>query len=401
MEYSTFEPWQEISEGGIVYGLGSLYGCFERLSDPRKAKGKRYSLVTLLVLIVLAKMCGQDTPVAIADWAKNHVDEIVEMLKLRHNWMPNHNTYRRVFQEIISEDELERLMEAYHQQRAAKSCEVLGMDGKALRGTRMADQERSDYVLSVYDVQSQQVLAQAAVESAENEVVVAPRVLERVPLAGKIVTGDAFHTQRGVSAYIVSRGSDYLWPVKENQERLYQDIERVFSIDQPRPGFGKIPTDFQSAKTTNCGHGRIEVRSIQTSEMLNDYSDWPGLGQVYRLERKFTWMRQGQAYKSSCEVEYGITSLSRKKAQPEKVLAVRRQEWLIETGLHYRRDVTFHEDATRMTKGAAGRILSIVHNLVLGLIKKAGFKNAAEGRRWFAGHLLAAFALLTEGISRS
>lgn len=401
MEYSTIEPWQEISEAGIVYGLGSLYGRFERLSDPRKAKGKRYSLVTLLVLIVLAKMCGQDTPVAIADWAKNHVDEIVEMLKLRHNWMPNHNTYRRVFQEIISEDELERLMEAYHQQRADKSCEVLGMDGKALRGTRTADQELSDYVLSVYDGQSQQVLAQAAVESAENEIVVAPRVLERVPLAGKIVTGDAFHTQRGVSAYIVSRGSDYLWPVKENQERLYQDIERVFTTDQPRPGFGKIPTDFQSAQTTNCGHGRIEVRSIQTSEMLNDYSDWPGLGQVYRLERKFTWMRQGQAYKSSCEVEYGITSLSRKKAQPEKVLAVRRQEWLIETGLHYRRDVTFHEDATRMTKGAAGRILSIVHNLVLGLIKKAGFKNAAEGRRWFSGHLLAAFALLTEGISHS
>ena len=106
-------------------------------------------------------------------------------------------------------------------------------------------------------------------------------------------------------------------------------------------------------------------------------------------------MRQGQAYKSSCQVEFGITSLSRKKAPPEKVLAVRRQEWLIETGLHYRRDVTFHEDATRMTKGASGRILSIVHNLVLSLIKKAGYKNAAEARRWFAGHIPEAFILLT------
>ncbi|MFH1905885.1 MAG: ISAs1 family transposase, partial [Chloroflexota bacterium] len=146
----------------------------------------------------------------------------------------------------------------------------------------------------------------------------------------------------------------------------------MFASDQPKPGFGKIQTDFQCAQTVNCGHGRIEVRSIQTSEMLNDYLDWPGVGQVYRLERKFIWIRQGQAYKTSCKVEFGITSLSREQAPPEKVLAVRRQEWLIETGLHYRRDVTFHEDATRMTKGAAGRILSIVHNLVLGLIKKAG-----------------------------
>ena len=48
--------------------------------------------------------------------------------------------------------------------------------------------------------------------------------------------------------------------------------------------------------------------------------------------------------------------------------------------------MTFHEDATRMTVGAAGRILSIVHDLVLGLLKRAGFTNAAKGRRWFEGH---------------
>ena len=186
-----------------------------------------------------------------------------------------------------------------------------------------------------------------------------------------------------------------LWSVEENQTRLYQDIQHLFGSERPKPGIGMIQTDFQCAQMYNCGHGRIELRSIKTSEMLNYYLDWPGIGQVYRLERTFTWIRQGQAYKTSCEVELGITSLSRKKASPKKVLAVRRQEWLIETGLHYRRDVTFHEDATRMTKGASGRILFIVHNLVLSLIKKAGYKNAAEARGWFAGHIQETFILLT------
>jgi predicted transposase YbfD/YdcC len=186
-----------------------------------------------------------------------------------------------------------------------------------------------------------------------------------------------------------------------NQERLYQDIQRLFAPDKPKPGFGKIATDFQSAQKVNCGHGRIEKRTLQTSAMRNDYLDWPGVGQVYRLERKFTWIRRGKIYKTSHEVEFGITSLSREKASPEKVLAVRRKHWLIETGLHYRRDVTFHEDATRMTKGAAGRILAIVHNLVLGLLKMAGFTNAAKGRRWFAGHLQQAFGLLIAGNSLS
>jgi predicted transposase YbfD/YdcC len=397
MEYSTLEAWQEISETGIVYTLGSLYDRFQRISDPRKAKGKRYSLVTLLVLIFLAKMCNQDTPVAIADWAKNHAEELAKLLNLHHFWMPHHNTYQRVFQDIISEAEFGQLMEKYHQQRSDQTGETLAMDGKTLRGTRIADREDSDHVLSIYDGQSQCVLAQEAVDTKENEIVAAPQALERVPLAGKIITGDAMHTQRAISASIVARGGDYVWPVKENQERLYQDIQRLFAPDHPKPGFGKITTDFQNITKVNAGHGRIEKRTLQTSEMLNDYLDWPGVGQVYRLERRFIWLRQGQAYKTSSKVEYGITSLPRKKASPTKLLLVRRQHWLIETGLHYRRDVTFHEDATRMTKGAAGRILAMVHNLVLGLLKKAGFTNAALGRRWFAGHIKEAFALLIAG----
>jgi predicted transposase YbfD/YdcC len=394
MEYSTLERWQEISEAGIVYAHGSLYDRFQGMSDPRKAKGKRYSLVTLLTLIFLAKLCNQDTPVAIADWAKNHAEELVELLKLRQSWMPHHNTYRRVFQEIISEAEFGQLMQKYHQQATEEPEDTLAMDGKTLRGTRIADQERGDHVLSVYAGQSQRVVAQEVVDIKENEIVAAPKALEQVSVAGKIITGDAMHTQRDISAQIVERGGDYLWPVKENQERLYQDIQRLFTPDEPKPGFGKIATDFQSTTKVNVGHGRIEKRTLQTSAMLNDYLDWPGMGQVYRLERKIIWVRQGKAYKTSCEIEYGITSLSRDKASPGKLLLVRRQHWLIETGLHYRRDVTFHEDATRMTIGAAGRILAVVHNLVLGLLKKAGFTNAAQGRRWFAGHIHQAFDLL-------
>jgi predicted transposase YbfD/YdcC len=396
MEYSTLKPWQEISENGIVYSLGSLYDHFQQISDPRKAKGKRYSLVTLLVLIFLAKLCGKDTPVEIADWATNNGEELTQLLGLKRSWMPHHNTYRRVFQEILSQEEFEGLMEEYHQLTEADG-EVLAIDGKALRGTRIAGQAGGEYVLSVYAGQTQQVKVQEVVETKENEIVAAPKALERVNVSGKIVTGDAMHTQRGISAQILKGQGDYLWPVKENQLQVYQAIQRLFAPEAPKPGFGKIATDFQTAKQVSYGHGRIEIRTIQTSEMLNEYLDWPGVGQVYHLERRFFWVRQGQTYKSSCEVELGMTSLVRKAAPASKVLRVRRQYWQIETGLHYRRDVTFHEDATRMTIGPAGRILSILHNLVLGLLKRAGFTNAAKGRRWFEGHLHQAFDLLLTG----
>ena len=401
MEYSTLERWQEVGETGIIYELGSLYDRFQQISDPRKAHGKRYSLVTLLVVIFMAKLCGKDKPMEIADWAKNHADELAELLKLRRNWMPHHNTIRRVFHSIIDEDELNCMAQKYSQQEQTGKGKLLAMDGKALRGTRIVGQERSDHVLSVYDVCDQQVLAQAVVDTKENEIVVAPQVLEQVSLAGKIVTGDALHTQRVASGMIVGKGGDFIWPVKENHPRMYDDIQRLFTPDKPKPGFGKITTDFQTATKVNSGHGRLEKRSIQTSAMLNDYLDWPGIKQVYRLERKISWIRQGEVFKTSCEIEFGITSLSREHVSPDQLLLFRKQHWLIETGLHYRRDVTFHEDATRMTIGAAGRILAIIHNLVIGLIKRAGYQNAAQARRYYEGHIDKAFCLLTSGRSHS
>jgi hypothetical protein len=59
-----------------------------------------------------------------------------------------------------------------------------------------------------------------------------------------------------------------------------------------------------------------------------------------------------------------------------------------------------HEDATRMTVGNTGQVMASINNLVLALIRQAGFHNAAQARRWLAAHLSHAFALLTTPFSR-
>ena len=81
-------------------------------------------------------------------------------------------------------------------------------------------------------------------------------------------------------------------------------------------------------------------------------------------------LRQEQVIKRSCETEFGITSLSRTQTSSVELLKYRRQHWFIETGLHYRRDVTYKEDATRRTKAAVGRIVATIHHLVIALIKE-------------------------------
>jgi predicted transposase YbfD/YdcC len=388
-----------IDENGVEFDAGSVYERLSKLTDVRKAQGKLYRLEMVLVIIVLAKLCGEDRPYGIADWAKNHREQVVELLHLERPNMPSHHTIRRIMGKVVYEEEIERLVGEYNQ--GGEHGDVYAMDGKAMRGMRKKDDEGSEYLLSVYDVQQGKVLSQVEVGRKENEISKAPQALKMVKISQKVVTGDAMHTQKTLSAHVIGEGGDYVFPVKENQLHLYQSIQQLFAPEYPKPGFGKIQTDFLTTHKVNKGHGRLETRILTTSEMLNPYSTWPGLAQVYRLERQFQWWRSGRCYRTSNEVEFGITSLSRMKASPARLMQIRRAHWGIETGLHYRRDVTFNEDATRMTMGHTGKVMASLNNLVIALIRQAKFQNAAQARRWFAAHLSDAFSLLTIPFSRS
>ena len=397
MHYSASRVKQDYGATGVLYDLGSVYEGLSRITDKRKARGKIYRLETILMIIVLAKLSGEDKPTGIAEWGKHHGEEIVKLMQLKKSQMPSVNTYRRTLAEVVCQEEVERMVGKYNED--GEHGEVYGLDGKAVRGMRKKDEEGSEYLLSVYDVKYWKVLAQVEVGRKENEISKAPKALECVEIGQKVVTGDAMHTQKALSAQIVKQGGDYVFPVKENQLSLYKNIQQLFAPEYPKAGFGKIETDFQTVEKVNKGHGRLEKRILTTSEMLNSYSTWPGLAQVYRLERQFQWWRSGRCYRTSCEVEFGITSLSRKKTTPEHLLCFRRTHWGIETGLHYRRDVTFKEDATRMTIGNSGKVMASINNLVIALIHQANFQNAAQARRWFAAHLPNAFALLTTPFS--
>lgn len=397
MDCSTAKIAREISATGIEFDSGSVYDRLCQLTDLRGANGKRYRLETVLMIVVMAKLCGEDTPFGIAEWAQHRQEELVKLLCLSRTSMPSHHTYRRILAWKVYAEEVERLVGEYNQQGA--HGEVYALDGKAVRGMRKKDEEGHEYLLSVYDVEQAKVMAQVEVGRKENEIPKAPKALKMVEISQKVVTGDALHTQRGLVAQILEAQGDYVLPVKENQPHLYKNIQSLFAPEYPKPGFGKIQTDFLTAQKVNKGHGRIETRSLTTSEMLNTYAAWPGLAQVYRLERQFQWQRNGRCYRTSCEVEFGITSLPRKQASPLRLLNLRRAHWGIETGLHYRRDVTLQEDAMRMTVGNMGKVMASMNNLVLALIRQANFQNAAQARRWFAAHTSETFALLTTPFS--
>ena len=392
MEYSRVGQGQEIRAEGVVYDQGSIYGRLQTLTDLRKARGKRYSLTSVLMIVLLAKLSGANSPTEIAEWGIYHQSEVEALLQIKPKRMPERSTYRRILAYKVYETEVERLVGEYNQD--GERGRIYALDGKALLGMSKREDGTPEYALSVYDVTAGKTMAQIEVGNKENEITKAPEVIKLAKIAGKVVTGDALHTQKRLAQTILDHQGDYVFPVKENQPTLYKNIQSLFAPEYPKPGFGKIQTDFLTAQKVNKGHGRIEIRTITTSEMLNAYAAWPGVAQVYRLEREFQWRRRGVCYKTSHEVEFGITSRAREKTSPRQLLEIRRAHWGIETGSHYRRDVTLKEDATRFTIGHGARVLANINNLVLALIRQTGFRNAAQARRFLAAHLSRAFSLL-------
>lgn len=138
-------------------------------------------------------------------------------------------------------------------------------------------------------------------------------------------------------------------------------------------------------------HGRIETRTLTSSAMLTGYLDWPGMQQVFRLERTTVIVATGERRQ---EVVYGVTSLSRAEASAAQLLEYNRGHWGIENGLHHRRDATLHEDALRAKSTRFAQVIAAINNLVIGLALHCGIANLAQARRQWNAHPDQALALL-------
>ena len=378
----------------VVFDVGSLYAHFREMKDTRRARGVRYQLVTILVMMVMAKLCGEDTPSGIADWVRHRAEQFIEILKLKRKTMPHHSTYRRISEDVIDIEELEEVVSSVLSGRKYYGKQILlSMDGKVLRGT-LDEVQNGTYLLAAYLPTEGVVLMEIAIEGKGSEIPGAAKLLKMVDLRGKVVMGDALHTQRAVSIQIVEAGGEYIWLAKGNQSDMEENIRLWFEPEpDPIPGMGRLPKDFENAKEVSKGHGRLEERTLTVSSQLKDFLDWPYLEQVFKLERRFISTRTGEFQE---QVVYGFTSLSREEISPKKLLKHTRSYWGIENGLHYRRDVTLREDRTRMTKGNTAQVMACLNNLVIGLaLTKTNYSYLPDARRFFDAFPNKAFALIT------
>lgn len=380
----------------------SLFAALATVKEPRRRASVTYPLASILALTVAAILAKQESVLAIAQWAARRGAAVLAPLGLLPGHTPCQSTLQRLFAKLDA-DSLSAALQTAVAAAAAPDPTVRGgqavaIDGKAQRG-RLRFQKGGCpvHALAAFCHDLGIVLAQEPIdpaqgtEKSEAELTVAPALIDRLDWQGRVLTADALLCQRTLCHQVLAKGGDYLLVVKDNQPTLLADLELLF--DPPVPA---LPlSDQREAQTLDHGHGRHqERRHLIASTDLNAYLDWPGVAQVFRLER--TWRERGIPKRA---VHYGITSLPPTVADAAQLLGIRRGHWSIENQLHFPKDVTMGEDRSLVHAGQGPTVLAMLRDTGISLLRLAGCHAIAEALRAFAETPAAAAAMVTSPIA--
>jgi predicted transposase YbfD/YdcC len=383
------------------HGGAGVLDCFAATPDPRCPRGIRHPLATILGLCTAAALSGQVSLAEITDWVGAASQQVLAGMGCRQRGRdgdlvaPHPDTVERVFA-LLGAQGVADGVGAYLGARAGIGCvgapiaaptvlPAIAVDGKAVRGAIGPDGQ-IPYLLAAATHGASVVIAERLIGAKTNEVPELAPLLRGLAartdggLGGCVFTMDAGHTVRAHATMITGElFAHYVMTVKRNTPTLY---DRIDALD-----WSTVPITHQTRET---GHGRRERRTIQVLDAPTDLG-FPAAAQVFLIERYTTRTvrkrtKGSRKYKTvqvrTAVAVLGITSLSSREAAAEHLAGYVRGHWAIENKIHWVRDVTFREDASQVRTPSRFRVMVTLRNLVIGLIRQAGYtKIAATIRR--------------------
>lgn len=361
---------------------------FADIEDPRYQHSPPHLLIDMMTIAICGVICGADDWVAIAEFGRAKQAWFKTFLRLP-NGIPSHDRFGQIFAQLDPDQFRERFIRWVTAISDLTAGEVVPIDGKTLR--RSHDKGRGKeaiHLISAWASQNRLVLGQLKVDDKSNEITAIPELLRLLALKGCIVTIDAMGCQTNIAAQIISQEADYVLALKDNQERLHQEVQRLFTDALTDPT-SIIPYDFD--QTVHKDHGRLEIRRCWTIDApeyiayLDPQGRWPGLRGVVRIE---TERRVGPQI--SRDIRHYLTSLP---GDPSQLNQIIRTHWHIENKLHWVLDVAFREDDCRVRQGHAAENLAILRHIALNLLKqehtaKIGIRNKRLKAGWDNDYLL-------------
>jgi len=335
---------------------------FAQLNDPRIEKKIDHKLTDIMVLTILAVISGADTWVEVQMYGESKLEWLRQFIELP-NGIPAHDTLGRVFA-VLSPDEFEVCFQSWiNSVFEVTNGEIVPIDGKTLRRSHdRASKKSAIHMVSAWASRNNVALGQVKTDDKSNEITAIPKLIEMLDLKGCIVTIDAMGCQRAIAEKIVDKGADYILALKGNQDSLHESVDKFFQ-EAKDTDFNGISFDYHETREKN--HGRVDVRHCYTIKDL----DWlPGAEKWKNL--KLVGMVESERHVDGAIRREARLYIGSRVLDAKRFGEAVRGHWGIENGLHWKLDIAFREDESRMRKGHSSQNFAVIRHLALNLLNQ-------------------------------
>jgi predicted transposase YbfD/YdcC len=341
------------------------------IPDPRIERCKKHYLSDILLLCIVAMVCGVESVEDIHFFGITHIEWLKRYLALPHG-IPSADTILRVLGRI-NHTKFEECFLAwtrgYFRERVEPGS-VIAIDGKTVRGSA-TETTRGIHLVSAWADSLGLVLGQVQTAEKSNEITAIPQLLAALDVAGCVVTIDAMGCQKHIAGDITRGKGDYVLALKENHPEVYGEVTALF----PETELGEA----EYTETTK-DHGRIERREAWLYQDIGWFAgnkDWAGL-------KAFGCIRSSRTIQGNTTTvyRYFLTSLTDTAQFARSV----RAHWGIENKLHWTLDVAFREDYARNRKDHSAANLAVLRKITVNLLRlepteKYGKQKFSLGRK--------------------
>ena len=337
-----------------------------RIRDPRVDRMKLHSLEDIVLLVLIAVICGCESWETIEEFGKNKKVFLRKYLSLS-NGIPSHDTIERLFKRMDNKVFSDLLTFFGELLRKKEVGDIVNLDGKTLRGSK--DEKNGKYaihIVSAWCTKNRLVLGQVKTACKSNEIEAVKELLHLLDIEGAVITADAMSCQKEIIQQIVDKKADYIIAVKDNQKNLKQDISYEF----------KTHSEIEVHKWIEKDHGRIETRTCQVINKLKDLENkenWAALKCIIKISS----IRDIQGVQTEEDRFY----ISSKLQTAEYFNKAIRNHWGIENSLHWTLDVQFNEDKSRKRKDNAAENFATVRRIALSKLANTPFKRQGINNR--------------------
>lgn len=342
--------------------MQNLLHSLSKVQDNRRKQGRRYTLESILALIIMGYTFGCKSFAQIYEFGKNLSPKDRRALGFGDT-TPSHPTLTESIKKI-SPDELERVFSQIAQlDFESNKLKHIAIDGKTIRSTSNS-KDGVVHLLSAYAPENSAVLSQAKSKVGGGEIKAAENILPNINIKNAVITGDALFAQEVLSSVITELGGDFLFKVKGNQKRILDDIKQELHYRETQG------VSIETSETVSKGHGRVDRRYIEAIEVTGKYFGGWGSNSIKRAAKITRESYNTKTKRTKKESHFIISSLTNKQASAKDLLDIAVKHWAIENNLHRVRDTTYSEDVCTMACNKSQQICAAMRNFAIFLLRK-------------------------------